>query len=169
MKPIKIYPKAIEIISEYGCYHICLDDVREEDEILETASDDEIKQELVYWLPAIKTDWLPISDSLIKQIDEWDNVFQNSFINTKYEFDFAFKSKEQELWFYEEEKAIIKRLRIELPNTEIVERKQEEKEEVSEEEKKKVEIKLSEYGKKIIKFLLYWLIITIVIGLIQLC
>ena len=119
METIRIHPKSIKIISEYQCYPIWLSDIKEIGEICDTISDNDIKKELSEWLPNIKTEWLSISTSLIKQINEWDAIYQSLFIDTNYEFNFTFKSKEQELQFYEEKQEIIGKLKIEMPNTTI--------------------------------------------------
>ena len=121
MEKLKIHPSAIKIISEYQCYPIWLYDINEIDRICNSMAIFEYKDELQKRLPNIKTEWLPISMSLIDQINNWDSIYQKSFINTSYEFSFMFESKEQELFFFNKKREIIEKLKKELPCMNIYE------------------------------------------------
>jgi hypothetical protein len=67
----------------------------------------------------INPNTINISNNLIKKINEWNDFYQKSFINTKYEFRFKDWSENENIWFEQTKAEILKRLKEELPNTKI--------------------------------------------------
>jgi hypothetical protein len=60
-----------------------------------------------------------ISKGLTDKINELNDFYQNSFINTKYEFGFKGWSEDEDTWFEQTKMKILKKLKEELPNTKI--------------------------------------------------